>query len=466
MTDAQNNSDGKTSILIIDDEENMRHMLAKMLSMDGYEVETAADGQEGLDKLEQSDFDFILCDIKMPKMDGMAFLTACQGRSHCATIIMMSAYGTIDLAVKAMQLGAYDFISKPFKSGEVRLAIKKAKERDQLKRENVRLKAQLQRIEGRQRFGNSVAKSRSMQSVFAMASKAAQYSTTVLIIGESGTGKELIARAIHLESHRRNNSLVPVNCGSIPENLLESELFGYVKGAFTGADINKKGLFEEAHKGTIFLDEIGELSLPLQVKLLRVLQESEIRPVGAAHTLKIDVRVIAATSRNLQEMVADGTFREDLYYRLNVLPIDMPPLRDRSEDIPLLCQHFIDKLNISLGRNVKAIVPEAMAHLLQHPWPGNVRELENSIERAMVLSDSDTLKEESFSLSNARQICSTPLEQIFESYSIKSAQKIMEKDLITRALKATDGNRTQAAKLLEISHPSLLSKMKMYQIDL
>ncbi len=466
MADRSQKPDRNTSVLIIDDEENMRHMLSKMLAMDGYHVETATDGQQGLTKLDQSAFDFILCDIKMPKMDGMAFLRAFRDAGHNATIIMMSAYGTIDLAVKAMQLGAYDFISKPFKSDEVRLAIKKAEERDHLKRENVQLKAKLQSFEDRQRFGKLVAKSRAMKSVFTVASKAAQYNSTVLITGESGTGKELVARAIHYEGSRSKQSLVPVNCGSIPENLLESELFGYVKGAFTGADTTKKGLFEQAHKGTIFLDEIGELSIQLQVKLLRVLQENEIRPVGAAHTQKIDVRVIAATSRNLEEMVADNTFREDLYYRLNVLPVEMPPLRDRTEDIPLLCDHFIDKLNKTLSSTVKTIAPEAMAQLLEHHWPGNVRELENAIERAMVLSDSDTLKEDSFSFSRSPKTAAIPLNHIFEGYSLKKAQKVLEEDMITRALRSTKGNRTQAAKLLEISHPSLLSKMKAYGIDL
>ncbi|MEJ2157830.1 MAG: sigma-54 dependent transcriptional regulator [Desulfobacteraceae bacterium] len=466
MADTQTAAQSKTSVLVVDDEENMRHMLSKMLTMDGYHVETAGDGETGLLALERSDFDFILCDVKMPKMDGMGFLKALGDKTQQATVIMMSAYGTIDLAVKAMQLGAYDFISKPFKSDEVRLAIKKAQERDHLKRENIRLKTQLQRIEDQQRFGKLVAKSRSMQSVFAMASKAAQYGTTILITGESGTGKELIARAIHYEGPKRNRPMVPVNCGSIPENLLESELFGYVKGAFTGADVTKRGLFEEAHGGTLFLDEIGELPLPLQVKLLRVLQENEIRPVGASNTRKIDVRVIAATSRNLEEMVAENSFREDLYYRLNVLPIAMPPLRERSEDIPLLCQHFIVKLNNALGRSVKSIAPEAMAELLRHQWPGNVRELENAIERAMVLSDRDTLQGDSFTFHSTRKVTATPMDQILEGYSLKHAQKVLEKEMITRALTATKGNRTQAAKLLEISHPSLLSKIKTYQIEL
>jgi len=466
MTDTQPQAFVETSVLVIDDEENMRHMLSKMLMLDGYSVETAADGQAGMAALEGRAFDFVLCDIKMPNMDGIAFLKAVAGQKHSATIIMMSAYGTIDLAVQSMQLGAYDFISKPFKSDEVRLAIKKAQERDHLRQENVRLKKQLQRIEHRHRFGSLVAKSSAMQAVFAMAAKAAQYNTTVLITGESGTGKELVARAIHYEGPRHEQSLVPVNCGSIPENLLESELFGYIKGAFTGADATKKGLFEEAHNGTLFLDEIGELPLLLQVKLLRVLQENEIRPVGSARSQKIDVRVIAATSRNLAKMVRDSEFREDLYYRLNVLPIEMPPLRERSEDIPLLCQHFIDKLNTSLESAVKGIAPAAMAILLQHQWAGNVRELENAIERAMVLTEGDILLAESFSFSQARKAPVASVEELFDSCSLKNAQKIVEKKLITKALKVTQGNRTHAAKLLEISHPSLLSKMKLYKIDL
>jgi two-component system response regulator AtoC len=454
------------SILIVDDEENMRHMLSKMLQRAGYQVQTAADGLDGLAMLETDTFDFILCDIKMPKMDGMEFLNKFGQINSISTVIMMSAYGTIDLAVQAMQLGAYDFISKPFKSDEVLLAIRKAEERDQLKRENRVLKEQLRRNEEQNHFGHLVAKSNVMKSVFILANKAAQYNTTVLITGESGTGKELVAKAIHQAGPRRQYPLVAVNCGSIPENLLESELFGYVKGAFTGADSTKKGLFEEAHKGTIFLDEIGELPMALQVKLLRVLQENEIRPVGAAQSLKIDARVIAATSRNLGEMVAEGIFREDLFYRLNVLPVEIPPLRDRSDDIPLLCQHFIKQLGKTLGRRVKGIAPAAMAALLRHTWPGNVRELENAIERAIVLTEKDILDEDSFSYSSLGAKPSSPLEQASEGYSLKTAQKILEKEMIIKALKATNSNRTHAAKLLEISHPSLLSKIKTYQIDL
>ena len=455
-----------TSILIIDDEENMRHMLSKMLARAGYRVETAADGRQGLTIMATTEFEYILCDVKMPNMDGIDFLRHLGEVESNATVIMMSAYGTIDLAVQAMRLGAYDFISKPFKSDEVLLAIRKAEERDQLKRENRILKEQLRRIEERNRFGRLVAKSRAMKAVFALATKAAKYNSTVLITGESGTGKELIARAIHQSSPRRKWPMVAVNCGGIPDNLLESELFGYVKGAFTGADAAKKGLFEEAHQGTIFLDEIGELPLPLQVKLLRILQEGEIRPVGASQSRKVDVRTIAATSRDLEQMVADGEFREDLFYRLNVLPVRIPPLRERSEDIPLLCQHFISQLNETLGRHVKGIASGAMASLLGHSWPGNVRELENAIERAMVLCDSDVLNDGSFSFSGVGSEGGPALGQAYEGYSLKSAQKVLEREMIIKALKATDSNRTQAARLLEISHPSLLSKMKIYNIDL
>ncbi len=454
------------SILIVDDEKNMRHMLAVMLSKAGYDTDTACDGNDALQKITTQSYDYILCDIKMPVMDGMTFLKKAGNLLADTTVIMMSAYGTIDLAVEAMKLGAYDFISKPFKPDEVRLTIKKAEERERLKRENLKLKHRIKIMEAGPGFGNLVAKSPAMRSVFKLAQKVASYNTTVLITGESGTGKELIARAIHSAGPRASGPWVPVNCGGIPDNLLESELFGHVKGAFTGAERDHPGLFTEAHGGTIFLDEIGELPISLQVKLLRVLQESEIRPVGGQKTGKVDVRVIAATSRDLEQAIEEGNFRQDLFYRLNVMPIHMPALRQRPEDIPLLCKHFIDKFNISLDRNIKGITPSAMKLLLKHHWPGNVRELENAIERAMVLSDTSSLEAEAFSeiingLSTSRKV-----EAMFDGFSIKNAQRIVEKALIEKALKTTAGNRTHAAKLLEISHPSLLSKIKAYGIDL
>lgn len=466
MEDEIKQIEDQFSVLVIDDEENMRHMLAHIIARAGYTIETAGDGEEGLQKLKHTPFTVILCDIKMPGMDGMSFLRASKELPITPTIVMMSAYGTIDMAVEAMKIGAYDFISKPFKSDEILLMLKKIEERHHLQQENILLRERIQRIENRHRFGNLVAKSDTMKRVYTLAEKVANYDTTVLITGESGTGKELVARAIHHQGRRSHGPLVPVNCGGIPENLLESELFGHVKGAFTGANETKRGLFEEAHEGTIFLDEIGELPLALQVTLLRVLQESEIRPVGASKVKKIDARVIAATSRNLVQMVTNGTFREDLYYRLNVVTIELPPLRERSEDIPLLCRHFIGQFNKTLGRTVKGISPSAMSGLLQYTWPGNIRELENAIERAMVLSESEILMPEYFKPFSAQPETPNSMDQILEGYSLKDAQKILERELIIKALKATSGNRTQASRLLQISHPSLLSKMKAYNIDL
>jgi two-component system response regulator AtoC len=456
----------KKRLLIIDDEANMRHMLSTVLKKAGYHVKTAADGAKGLEMIQQSQYDFLLCDIKMPKMDGMEFLKCSRNRLGSATVIMMSAYGSIDTAIEAMKSGAYDYISKPFKTDEVYLTLKKAEERESLKAENRLLKERIQRIEGDYNFGKMVAKSKAMQSAFQLANKVAQYKTTVLILGDSGTGKELIARGIHYGGMRAAGPLVPVNCGGIPESLLESELFGYKKGAFTGADRNEKGLFREAEGGTIFLDEIGELPLSLQVKLLRVLQENEVRPVGDSKSLQIDVRVIAATSKKLEEEVKKGSFREDLYYRLNVMTVKLPPLSERAEDIPLLCQHFIGRFNEILDKNISGLAPDAMARLLEYHWPGNVRQLENVIERAMVIADDSLLLPEHFSAELITNDRHTREDTVFEGLSLKDAKKVVEKKLITQALDETGGNRTHAARLLEISHPSLLTKIKAYGIDL
>jgi len=453
-------------LLIIDDEENMRHMLSSLLNKSGYRVDTASDGADALRMVDQTLYDFILCDLKMPNMNGMEFFDTARDKLWATTVIMMSAYGSIDTAVEAVKKGAYDFISKPFKPDEVLLTLKKAEERESLKRENLWLKERIRKIQENYHFGNMVAKSNAMLNVFKLAEKVAQYNTTVLIYGDSGTGKELIAKGIHFTGQRAKKSLVPVNCGSIPENLLESELFGYKKGAFTGADRDKKGLFEEADGGTIFLDEIGELPLSLQVKLLRVLQENEIRAVGDSKTKKIDVRVIVATSKNLRYEVSKGAFREDLFFRLNVLTIMLPPLRERPEDIPLLSQHFIDRFNISLDKEIKGITPAAMSLLLKHNWPGNVRELENVIERGVVLAEDSILLPENFPPELGEESKMSKIDDWFDGYSLKTAQKILEKKLITKALKTTNGNRTQAARILEISHPSLLSKIKAYDINL
>jgi len=451
-------------LLVIDGEENMRHMLTNLLKKTGYTVDTAANGKIGMEMVRKTVYDFILCDMKMPEMDGMSFLKTAGEWLKDSTVIMMSAFGTVDTAIEAMKMGAYDYIPKPFKADEVCLTLKKAEERESLKKENVQLKQRIRNIESHYLFGKMVAKSKPMRQIFSLAEKAAKYDTTVLVTGESGTGKELVARGIHDTGERAQAPMIPVNCGGIPENLLESEFFGFKKGSFTGADRNKKGLFEEAGGGTIFLDEVGELPMSLQVKLLRVLQEREIRQIGDAKTRSIDVRVIAATAKDLEEEVRKGSFRQDLFYRLNVLPIRIPALRERTEDIPLLCQHFIERFKKMPGKGATTISSEAMGLLLKYHWPGNVRELENLIERAIVLSDSPELTQEYFSLSTDSVRAGENMESLFDGYSLKVAQKILEKKMITKALGATDGNRTKASRLLEISHPSLLSKMKTYEI--
>ena len=457
---------GHQQILIIDDEENMRHMLKTMLSRFGYTITIAEDGEKGLLAVQQKKFDFILCDMKMPKMDGLTFLKKAKLYLSQSTVIMMSAFGTIDLAISAMKLGAYDFISKPFKNEEIRLTIKKAEEREKLKKENIELKGRILRMSGGLHFGNMVGRCSSMQAVFSIALKVARFDSTVLICGESGTGKELVARGIHQESDRCAGPMVAVNCAAIPESLLESELFGHVKGAFTGAEKNKKGLFELAHGSTLFLDEIGDIPLSLQPKLLRVLQEGEIRPVGGTADQPVNVRVVAATSKDLSLEIEAGNFREDLFYRLNVVPIQLPPLRERQEDIPLLCQFFITRFNESLKSDIKNISQEAMTFLMQHHWPGNVRELENAIERAIVLADGTTLDVQNFSLEqkiSSHTVSDKNREN--EGFSLKIAKSELENKMIRNALAATSGNRTHAAKMLEISHPSLLSKMKRYGIS-
>jgi two-component system response regulator AtoC len=454
----------KRTLLIVDDEENMRHMLQALVGRHGYTVETAVDGLDALSKIAHTHFDFILCDIKMPNMDGVSFLHKAGKDLQASTVIMMSAFGTVDMALEAIKAGAYDFISKPFKTDEVLLTLKKAEEREILRQENRLLKKQIQEIKSGEGFDKMVATSKVMLSLFTLARKVAPFNTTVLIIGESGTGKELVAKGIYAASSRNKQPFITVNCGSIPANLLESEFFGYVKGAFTGADKTRKGLLAEANGGTLFLDEIGELPSDMQVKLLRVLQEGEIKPIGANKTELIDVRILAATARNLEDAVRQGTFREDLFYRLNVLPITIPPLRERTEDIPLLAKHFMHKFNLAMERDVRSITPEAMKKLLAYHWPGNVRELENIIHRGVVLAEAESIGLEHLPPHLVPTMTMESLEPCFTGFSMKEAQKIMEAKIISKALQETNGNRLQATKLLEISYPSLLSKIKEYQI--
>jgi two-component system response regulator AtoC len=449
-------------VLVIDDEENMRHMLKTMLEKSNYTVACAGDGMEGLEQMASQDFDYILCDIKMPRMDGMAFLSEAVLRHPEKVYIMMSAYGTVESALEAINKGAYDYISKPFKTDEVLMTLKKAEEREVLRKENLRLKDRIGVIEKRYSFGNIIARSEAMARVFDLVEKVSEHKTTVLITGESGTGKELIVRAIHANSPRASEALVSINCGGIPENLLESELFGYRKGAFTDASRDKPGRFEEADKGTLFLDEIGEMPFSLQVKLLRVLQEEEITPLGGTGSKKIDVRMIVATSKDLGREVAEGRFREDLYYRINVMSIHLPPLRTRKGDISLLVGYFVDVFNEKLKKQVEAPSSDAMAMLMGYHWPGNVRELENVIERAVLLSTGRWITPGELPSGLVHQELPTQEIYLGDSLSIKKASRDLQRNLIAKALKATNGNRTQAARLLEISRPMLISKIKEY----
>jgi len=448
-------------VLVVDDEENIRLVLRTLLKRAGYEVEVATNGEEAVEKFESFGPDVVLTDVRMPKMNGIDLLTALKAKGSLATLIVMSAYGSHDLAIEAMKAGAYDYVAKPFKPDEILLTLRKAEERETLRRENQKLREEIRK---ENKFDEILAKSAPMMEIFRTIGKIADYKTTVLVVGESGVGKELVARALHRRSIRANNPFVAINCGAIPESPIGSELLGQREGAFTDASADRRGLFEEASTGTLFLDEIGELPLALQVKLLRVLQEETIRRLGDTKDIKIDVRIVAATHRDLAAEVKAGRFREDLYYRLNVLPLPLPPLRDRKEDIPLLLDHFIARNNIRLGTQLRGISPEARKALIDYAWPGNVRELENTIERAMVLADSDLIHVQD--LPERVREARDPVQMQLASgeLSIKKTTRVIEEVLIRRALQKTKGNRTRAAEILEISHRALLYKLKDYLI--
>jgi two-component system response regulator AtoC len=416
-------------------------------------------------------YDIVITDLRMPGRSGMELVDEIRRRNMDTTVVVMTAYGSRDIAIEAMKRGAYDYISKPFEADELVLLLRKAEERERLFRENQSLHRQIEAggQEPEAGLGDLVARSRQMIDLFRTVRKIAEFKSTVLVDGESGTGKELIARAIHRLSPRSGNPFIAVNCGAIPDALLESELFGHRKGAFTDANRDRKGLFEEASGGTLFLDEIGELPVALQVKLLRALQEGEVRRLGDSQDIKVDVRVVAATARDLSAEVARGAFREDLFYRLNVFALHLPPLRERREDIPLLIDHFLARMNARMGLAVAGAAPEAMRLLVEYDWPGNVRELENSIERAIVLCEGQQIEVDALPERVRRTPPSSAVPPALDAdegdLSIKRASRRSEEALIRRALQKTRGNRTRAAELLEISHRALLYKIKEYGIS-
>ncbi|MBI1292023.1 response regulator [bacterium] len=474
-------------ILIVDDEENIRFTLHELLRREGqgYVIDEATDGVNAIEKVRQNRYSLVVMDIRMPRMDGITALREIRSIDPEATVVLITAHGTQKLAMEALQLGAYDYFTKPFELTEVRIVVRRAIEKARL----LRMIEQMRRQEeARYSFDRIVGQSSAMQDVFRLLERVLDNDVTVLITGESGTGKELVATAIHNNGARREKPLVKVNTVAIPEALLESELFGHERGAFTGAVSQKLGKVEAANGGTLFLDEIGDMSLPLQAKLLRVLQEREIERVGSTKTIKVDIRVIAATNRDLAKMVESGTFREDLYYRLNVVPLHLPPLRKRREDIPVLIDHFIAEYNPKLRRNIQALTETALQKLLNYNWPGNIRELENTMQRTMVMATGTTIQEADLppSLRGESKLAQRPssdevpvgievLKDIdlasllnTEDFSTPLAERLqlisdhLEKHLIRAALKKAGAHRQESADLLGISRKSLHNKMVRY----
>jgi two-component system, NtrC family, response regulator AtoC len=445
-------------ILIVDDEPSIRKVLGAHLRRDGYDVTAAASGVEAIEILQEEGADLVITDLRMPNMDGLELLRWVKQSYPGLPVIMLTAHGTVDSAVEALKRGAQDYLTKPFDQDELRLVILKALAQEEKSRRSLRSdEAPKDAI---------VGDTATIRAVFALIDKVASSPSTVLLTGESGTGKELVARAIHHASARREAPFVTLNCGAIPENLFESELFGHERGAFTGAVTSKPGRFEIADGGTLFLDEIAELPKDLQVKLLRVLQDQTFERVGGIKTIKVDVRLVAATNSDLRQAVASGAFREDLFYRLNVVPIVLPPLRDRVDDIPLLVHHFLQKFNRRLDKHVQGISPAALVALKAAPWPGNIRELENLIERAVLLSDGGTLDVNDFPGILEGGAAATPVDEASDELGLKEYVRVhtarLERARIKKALQQEEGNVTRASRLLGISRKSLQTKMKEY----
>jgi two-component system response regulator AtoC len=447
-------------ILIVDDDEALRESLELVLGAEGYIIHSVREGPTALERLGELPVDVVLCDIGVSGLDGFDLLPQIQRRHPGLSVVLTSACGTDGVAAEAIRRGAWDYAAKPIEPSELLLILRNARERRRLMRENELLRRDVTRVIGDRPI---VAASPRMIELLELLERTAAFKTAALLSGESGTGKEVLARAIHAQSARRAASFVTADCGAIPESLLESELFGHAKGAFAGADRASRGLVASAEGGTLYLDEIGELPLPLQAKLLRVLQQEEVEPVGEGKSQRVDVRVIAATARDLERDVGEGRFREDLFQRLNAMRLDVPALRERKQDIPLLMDHFLEHFRAALGKNVRSISDDALERLTQYRWPGNVRELENVIERALILADGEriTLAELPGNIVSGERDGSGGDGSVF---SLKRARRAFEAQMIRRALRASDGNRTHAARKLEISHRALLYKIKEYEI--
>ncbi|PIV21860.1 MAG: hypothetical protein COS40_06710 [Deltaproteobacteria bacterium CG03_land_8_20_14_0_80_45_14] len=455
----------ETRIMVIDDEPLMRITVQDALAADGYKVTTAETAEKGLTLLRENPADILITDLKLPDMDGIQVLEEVKTMNPDTQVIMITAYGSIDSAVTAMKAGASDYLTKPFAMDELLLIIKRLLRMRQLEEENISLR---KRVEERYGLEGLVGKSPQMLKIYDLIETVSQTDTTVLINGESGTGKELVANAIHFRSLRKNGPFIKVNCAALPETLLESELFGHEKGAFTGALKQRKGRFEMADGGTLFLDEIGDISFGVQVKLLRVLQERQFERVGGNETLSVDVRLICATQRDLKEEIQKGTFREDLYYRLNVVPVILPPLRERREDILLLADHFVDRFSKKMGKEIVGLSKDAKTLLLRYPYPGNIRELENMVERAAALIKGKVIQAEDL----PEEICGgeTPVRNICEkiraSKPLSSATRFFEKEYIQSVLEKTKGKKGQAAEILGISRKTLWEKIKELKIEI
>ncbi|NLD38490.1 MAG: sigma-54-dependent Fis family transcriptional regulator [Desulfatiglans sp.] len=455
----------KAKILVVDDESKIRESFSDILSLEDFDVDTAQNGEEAITLIEEDLYDVALIDLNMPKVDGMEVLKYLVDHSIDTIGIILTGYATIRTAVEAMKAGAFDYLAKPVKMEEVIMVINRALEFRDIKRENVALKNQLKK---KYKFDNFIGDSSEMNKVFRIIEKVADTDSTVLILGESGTGKELVAKAIHYNSMRRDKPLIPVNCGAIPEDLLESELFGHEKGAFTNAIRTRIGRFEMSNGGTIFLDEIGEMSPHLQVKLLRILQEQEFERLGGTKTIKCDIRVIAATNKDLDKLVLENQFREDLYYRLRVIPVEIPPLRDRRSDIPLLIHHFVDIMVKTRGKEIKGVSKDVMKAFMNYDWPGNVRELENIIERMVILTDADELTVNDLPdklLQKQKTEDVGPSMIPDDGFSLNNAINDYEKLLIIRALEKADWVKNRAAKLLNMNRTTLVEKIKKQGIE-